>query len=52
MKANGTMYQMVEPDSFMKELAVLRNGSVLKAMARSSWRISFRQFQGIFSVMQ
>lgn len=35
----------------MKELAVLRSGSVLKAMVRSSWRISFRLFQGIFCAM-
>lgn len=32
----------------MKALAVPRNGSVLKAMVRSSWRILFRLFQGIF----
>ena len=35
----------------MKALAVPRNGSVLKAMVRSSWRILFRLFQGIFCAM-
>lgn len=36
---------------FTQALAVPRNGSVLKAMVRSSWRILFRLFQGIFCAM-